>query len=69
MSTPATSQEMVEEGIVEPEGQRPSAWRFNGIMLRRVQTIVHLERDLDVNLPGAALIVELIDELEVLKRR
>jgi len=60
--------EMVEEGIVEPEGTRPMHWRFSGLMMKRVQIILRLERDLDINLPGAAMIIQLLDEMESLRR-
>jgi len=61
--------EMVEYGIVEPVGDDPHRWRFAGPALRRVTTVVRLNRDLGVNLPGAALAVELLDELAELRRR
>lgn len=60
--------EMVEEGIVEPEGTSPTRWRFSGVMMKRVQIVVRLERDLEVNLPGAAMIVDLLEEMESLRR-
>ena len=61
--------EMVEEGVVKPSGPGPFNWRFNGIMLKRVQTIVRLERDLEVNLSGAVLIIKLLEEIDYLKRK
>jgi chaperone modulatory protein CbpM len=61
--------EMVNEGIVDPEGSEPMNWRFNTIALRRLQTAIHLQRDLGVNLPGAALALDLLEELESLRRR
>lgn len=61
--------EMVNEGIVDPEGSEPMNWRFNTTALRRLQTALHLQRDLGVNLPGAALALDLLEELEVLRRR
>lgn len=61
--------EMVEEGVVMPSGPRPGSWRFSGHMMRRVQTVIRLERDLDINLSGAALIIELLEEIESLKRK
>jgi len=60
--------ELVEEGIldvVETDGPR---WRFPGSALRRVRTAIRLQRDLEVNLPGVALALELLEELELLRR-
>jgi len=59
--------EIVDEGIIEPAGTSPMHWRFTGLMMRRVQVVLRLERDLDINLPGAALIIELLDEMGSLR--
>jgi chaperone modulatory protein CbpM len=61
--------ELVEEGIVEPIGNDQAHWRFRGSCLRRVQIAQRLEQDLGVNLPGAALALELLDEMERLRRK
>jgi chaperone modulatory protein CbpM len=60
--------EMVEEGVVEPFGSEPSAWRFPGDAVTRVQTALRLSEDLRVNLAGAALALDLIDELAELRQ-
>lgn len=61
--------EMVTEGIIEPRGSEPADWRFNGYMLKRVQIATRLRRDLDINLPGIAVILDLLNELEQLRQR
>ena len=61
--------DMVAEGVVEPEGPTPEAWRFAGTALVRIQAALRLQRDLRVNLPGAALALDLLEELEALRRR
>ena len=60
--------EIVAEGIVEPSGAERAQWRFSGIALARVRRVVRLQREFDVNLPGAALALDLLDELERLRR-
>jgi len=64
---------MVEEGILDPQGQRqePAAaaeWHFHISSVKRVRTVVHLQRDLGVNLPGAALALELLDRIADLQK-
>jgi len=59
---------MIEEGIIEPQGASRQDWRFSGTAIKRVQIAVRLQRDLRVNLAGAALALNLLDELEELRR-
>lgn len=61
--------ELVEEGVLEPEGRVPADWRFSGVCVQRVQVVQRLQRDLGVNLAGAALALELMNELETLRAR
>ena len=61
--------ELVEEGIVDPLGRDPNRWRFHGISVRRVRCALRLERDLGLNVAGAALALELLEELELLRAR
>jgi len=58
---------MVNEGILEPRGTRVSAWRFPFIAEERVRKVQHLQRDLGVNLPGAALALHLLDRIAQLE--
>jgi len=59
--------EIVAEGIVEPAGER-GQWRFTGIALARVQRVLRLQHDFGVNLAGAALALDLLEEIERLRR-
>lgn len=61
--------ELVDEGLVEPAGPDPSVWRFRGISVRRVRCALRLERDLGVNVAGAALALDLLEELEAMRAR
>jgi len=60
---------LVEEGVLEPSGTSPGQWRFESLCIRRVRRVVRLERDLGVNLAGAALAAELLDEIDRLRAR
>ena len=61
--------EMVREGVVEASSSSGDEWIFSGVAVTRIQTALRLQRDLDVNLAGAALALDLLDEIERLRRR
>ena len=61
--------ELVEEGVISPSGEAPEVWRFTGVHLRHARVAVRLQRDLGVNPAGAALALQLMDELELLRGR
>jgi chaperone modulatory protein CbpM len=55
--------EMVELGALDPRGGlEPSDWAFPRRQLPRVLAMTRLVSDLGVNLAGAAIIVELVEE-------
>lgn len=60
---------LVGEGVVEPVGVDPGHWKFSGHCLRRVCIVQHLESDLGLNLAGAALALDLLEEVEALRNR
>jgi chaperone modulatory protein CbpM len=62
-------QEMIDEGLLQPHGREPLDWRFTAIELHRIQVTLRLQRDLGVNLPGCALVLDLLEELELLRQR
>jgi chaperone modulatory protein CbpM len=69
----------VEEGVFEPywhaeghgegRGLAIQAWRFSGTCLRRATTARRLTRDLGLNAPGVALALDLLEEIEALRKR
>jgi chaperone modulatory protein CbpM len=61
--------EMVELGILDPAGGARGDWRFAAPSLQRAAAAVRLQRDLGVNLAGAALALELLDRIERLEAR
>jgi len=60
---------MVEEGIVAPVGGGARTWRFTRSTVVRVRTVLRMQRDLRVNLAGAALALELLERIEALSAR
>jgi chaperone modulatory protein CbpM len=59
----------VFEGVLEPNGAAPQEWRFTGQSLRRARLARWLARDLEVNPPGVALALDLLDEIDALQAR
>jgi chaperone modulatory protein CbpM len=60
--------EFVEEGVLQVVEIDTTEWRFTGAALRRARLALRLERDLEINLAGVALAIELMEELERLRR-
>ena len=60
--------EFVEEGVLERRRRRAASGVSTARALRRARLAVRLERDLELNLAGVALALELIEELEQLRR-
>lgn len=58
---------LVEEGIIEPQGEDIRLWRFSGASLVRARIALRIQRDLGVNLAGIALVLDLIEEIEGLR--
>jgi chaperone modulatory protein CbpM len=59
--------EMINEGVLTPEGTSPENWQFNSVAIKRIQVTLRLQNDLRVNLAGAALALDLLEELEELR--
>jgi chaperone modulatory protein CbpM len=60
--------QLVQHGVVEPQGNAPQSWVFTGTSLQRARTALRLLHDLELNLPGAALAVDLLDQIALLQR-
>lgn len=60
--------EIVEHGIIEPRGPDPQSWRFDTRALLIARRATRLRRDLELEWPGIALALELLDELDQLRR-
>ena len=60
--------ELVEEGVISVVEIGTVEWRFSGTALRRTRLALRLERDLELNLAGVALALDLMEEVELLRR-
>ena len=61
--------ELVDEGLLTPALTAPGEWRFTGVHVQQARVALRLESDLGVNLAGAALALELLEELDTLRAR
>jgi len=68
-ATPERIIEMVDEGVLEPQGASVHTWRFDTKALKRLQIAIRLQNDLGINLPGSALILDLLEEMETLRQQ
>jgi chaperone modulatory protein CbpM len=60
--------EFVEEGVLSVIAVQTGSWHFNGGALRRARLALRLERDLELNMAGLALALDLLEEIERLRR-
>lgn len=67
---PSSVVQLVEEGVLEPAGgETPDEWLFRAGSLGRLQAGLRLQSDLGLNAAGAALALDLLDELRALRAR
>jgi chaperone modulatory protein CbpM len=57
----------IEHGIVETLSASGGG-QFSRNSVLRVQTVLRLQRDLNVNIEGAALVLDLLDEIRLLRQ-
>ena len=59
--------EIVEHGIIEPQGRTPDVWRFEDYELAIAQRATKLHNDLEMEWEGVALALDLIEEVQQLR--
>ena len=64
-----TIEAMVEQGILEPARRRGHHWCFPADSIKRARIVLRLQQDLDINLAGAALALELLERIDQLTAR
>ncbi len=61
---------LVQEGVLEPSaGAAPADWRFSGLALVRARRALRLQRDFELNTAATALVIDLLDQIDALRRR
>lgn len=62
--------ELVEYGVIAPlSTAEDRQWAFDAAALARLQRALRLQRDLEINLPGLAVSLDLLDEIQQLRRK
>lgn len=68
-----TSEQQIDlwviEGVLQPRGDSRESWRFGGDSLARMRVATRLMRDLEVNAPGVALALDLLERIAELESR
>jgi chaperone modulatory protein CbpM len=57
----------VFEGVLEPIGNSPQEWQFVGDALRRAKIAATLTQQLEINPPGIALVLDLLERIDALQ--
>jgi chaperone modulatory protein CbpM len=60
---------LIDEGIIEPSRKEGRILYFPHSCVKRTRIVMNLRTDLGVNLAGAALVLELLEQIEELKSR
>jgi chaperone modulatory protein CbpM len=60
---------LVEEGVLEPRGLTPQEWRFGIGAMPRARRALRLQHDLQMDLSGVALALDLLDRIDWLESR
>ncbi len=60
---------LMEYEIIHPKEAQQTEWLFDLDELKRIQRALRLQRDLEVNLAGIAVVLDLLDELEELREQ
>ena len=61
--------ELVDYGILDPDGAERHEWRFHGYNIVRARKAGRLHRDLGINAAGIGMILDLMNERDQLIRQ
>lgn len=60
---------MVEYQLIQPKGDQPKNWKFDSLCLRRAKIAASFYRDLEINLSGIALALDLLEQIDDMQSR
>jgi len=61
--------DMVEYHLLEPEGRSPESWQFDDLCYKRAKIAASFYHDLEINLQGIALALDLLEKIESLENQ
>jgi chaperone modulatory protein CbpM len=61
--------DLIEHGALEPLGTNPVDWQFDSRAIKRACTAVRLNRDFNIEPRAIALVLDLLEELQLLREK
>ena len=61
--------EMVSWGVADPSGHEPDKWLFSQKDFDRIGQASRFNKELEINIPGAALALQLLDEINHIRNK
>ena len=61
--------ELVTVGLLEPQGTETTRWRFRAADVSCARRVARLQRDFEASLDAAAVMLDLLDQIEQLRAR
>jgi len=61
--------ELVAVGVLAPQGRETPDWRFRAADLTCARRVARLQRDFEASLDAAAVMLDLLDQIERLRAR
>ncbi len=60
--------QIVDESVVTPMRTDATEWEFSSTMIVRIKRVARLQSELDLNAHAAAIVLDLLDEVQRLRR-
>lgn len=58
---------LIEQDLLEPHGNEPASWEFDLVCYKRAKRAASFHHDLEINMPGIALALDLLDKIDRLE--
>lgn len=59
--------QLIEYHVIQPKGSSKKNWKFDDIALKRARLARNFYYDLEVNLAGVALLIDMLEKIETLE--
>lgn len=67
--TPGFIEDLIAYEIIYPANRSEGEWIFDMVQLQRLKTALRLQRDLEMNFAGVAVVLDLLDEIDQLRAK